>query len=256
MKRLIVCVLLAVCGASLNAKVELPPVFADDMVLQRNSDVALWGKARPGAKVVITAGWSRKKVVAVADADSCWSARIPTPDAGGPYDMTFNDGDKVTLRNILIGEVWICAGQSNMDMPMKGYKGQPVDGAADLILGAKVSTPIRMCRLERTKSFDPLFRCPTKWYEHTPEGVAVISATAYFFARRIYETIGVPVGIIHVAWGGSSIEAWMNPELLRSGFGDEISLEHMDRRFWPRKNHHLVAGALYNGMLQIGRAHV
>lgn len=249
MKRILICVLLSLFAFVVNARVELPPIFADFMVLQQKSDVALWGKAEPGSKVTIMPSWSRHKTVITTKADSSWFAYVSTPAAGGPYSITFNDGEKLTLNNVLIGEVWICAGQSNMDMPMKGYRGQPVDGAVDLILGAKASTPIRMCKLERTKSFDPLFRCPTRWYEHTPEGVSNISATAYFFAKRLYETLGVPVGIIHVAWGGSSIEAWMNPDLLRRDFGDEISLEYIDKRYWPRKNHHLVPGALYNGML-------
>ena len=96
------------------AKVELPPIFADHMVLQQQSDAALWGKAEPNAKVVITTTWSKTKIVVKAADDGKWFARVATPSAGGPYDITFNDGEKVTLKNVLIGEVWICAGQSNM----------------------------------------------------------------------------------------------------------------------------------------------
>ena len=105
-------------AVTMNAKVELPPVFADNMVLQQNADAALWGKAKPGAKVTITTTWSKNKVTVSADADGKWSARIATPSAGGPYEITFNDGEKLTLKNVLIGEVWqspcFCAGDGNL----------------------------------------------------------------------------------------------------------------------------------------------
>ena len=113
-----------------QAKVDLPQLFADNMVLQQQSDVALWGKAEAGAKVTITTTWSKAKTVAKADADGDWFVRLATPAAGGPYEITFDDGDKLTLKNVLIGEVWICSGQSNMEMQMSGYDGQPVAGAA------------------------------------------------------------------------------------------------------------------------------
>ena len=91
----------------IQAKVDLPPIFADNMILQQQTDAALWGKAEPGAKVTITTTWSKAKTTVNADADGKWFARVATPVAGGPYEITFNDGDKVTLKNVLIGEVWI-----------------------------------------------------------------------------------------------------------------------------------------------------
>ena len=106
MKRILsIFTLLVSASVILNAKVELPPVFADNMVLQQQTDAALWGKAEPDAKVVITTTWAKDKVTVTADADGKWFARVATPAAGGPYEITFNDGDKVTLKNVLIGEV-------------------------------------------------------------------------------------------------------------------------------------------------------
>ena len=99
--------------------------------------------------------------------------------------MTFNDGEKLTLKNILIGEVWICSGQSNMEMPMKGYHMQPTAGSAELILSAKPSTPIRSCNVHKAVSLKEEDTCGATWYEHTPEGVAEASATAYMFAKRL-----------------------------------------------------------------------
>ena len=149
-------VFVLLCTTSLlTARVTLPPVCADDMVLQQQTDVALWGKAEAGRKVIIKPSWSKAKVVVSSDEHGRWSARLATPQAGGPYSITFDDGEKFTLNNVLIGEVWICSGQSNMEMPMKGYKGQPVKDAPLFILNADPSVPIRSCNLVKTKSFEP-----------------------------------------------------------------------------------------------------
>lgn len=249
MKKILTICALLICSAALHAKVELAPIFADNMVLQQQTDAALWGKAKPQAKVTITTSWSKAKTVVTADADGKWFARVATPVAGGPYEITFSDGEKLTLKNVLIGEVWICSGQSNMAMPMKGFRGQPVDGSADLILGAKPSVQIRSCNVKRVKALDPQDECEATWYEHTPEGVAVASATAYFFAKRLNDVLDIPVAVINVSWGGTPIEAWMNPELLKKEFTGELKLAHLDTKVWPEKNPYKAPGVLYNGML-------
>ena len=233
----------------MQAKVVLPGLFADNMVLQQETEAALWGKAEPGAKVTIAGSWSKSKVTVTADADGKWFARIATPKAGGPYELTFNDGDKLTLKNVLIGEVWICSGQSNMEMQMTGYNGQPVDGATDMIMTAKPSVPIRSCNVKRVLALEPAEDCEATWYEHTPEGVSEASATAYMFARKLQEVLDIPVGIINVSWGGSRIEAWMSEELLRKEFAGEINLKHIDEKKMPEKNPFKTACTLYNGMM-------
>lgn len=249
MRRYLILFLGLLSFVQIEAKVQLPSFFADNMILQQQSDVALWGKAAPNAKVVITVTWSKGKTVAVADADGKWFARVATPAAGGPYELTFNDGEKVTLKNVLIGEVWICSGQSNMEMPMKGFKGQPTAGAVDCILNAKPSTPIRLCNFVRTKSFEPQDDCQASWYEHTPVGVSNTSATAYFFAKRLYDTMDIPVGVINVSWGGTPIEAWMSEDLLRSEFASEINMSVNDSKVWPESHPHYVPSVCYNGMM-------
>lgn len=233
----------------IQAKVDLPPIFADNMILQQQTDAALWGKAEPGAKVTITTTWSKAKTTVNADADGKWFARVATPVAGGPYEITFNDGDKVTLKNVLIGEVWICSGQSNMEMPMKGFSSQPTAGAVDLILDAKPSTPIRSCNLKRTCSIEPEYSCPATWYVNDPEGVAEASATAYFFAHRLHRTLNIPVGIINVSWGGTPIRSWMSREVLEAEFASEIDLAHFAKGELPENRPQSCAGSLYNGML-------
>ena len=241
--------LLMFTSVLMQAKVSLPPIFADNMVLQQKSEAAIWGKSAPERKVTITTNWSKAKTTVSADKDGKWFARIATPEAGGPYQITFNDGERVTLTNVLIGEVWICSGQSNMAQPMKGYMGQPTALAADYITEAQESTPIRSCNLKRRVAITPLDECPATWYVHNPEGVSEASAAAYFFAQKIYRQLGVPVGVINVSWGGTPIEAWMNPEVLKEKFAGELDLKHLYEKVMPKNKPHQTAGTLYNGML-------
>lgn len=232
-----------------QAKVTLPPVLADNMVLQQQTDATLWGKAKPDAKVVISTTWSRDKVTVRTDKDGHWLARVATPQAGGPYEITFSDGDKITLKNVLIGEVWICSGQSNMNMRIRGAENQPVEGSVELIMGARPSTLIRSCNLEHIKALEPQEECEAKWYENTPEGVAEASAVAYFFAKRLYEVLKVPIGIIHASWGNTPIEAWMSPQVLKDEFASDFDLSHFETKAWREKRPYQMPGVLYNGML-------
>ena len=250
MKQVLSIFALLISALTMSAKVELPAIFADNMVLQQQSDAALWGKAEPNKKVVITTTWSKAKTVVKADADGKWFARVATPVAGGPYEVTFNDGDKLTLKNVLVGEVWICSGQSNMQMQMKGFSGQPITGATELIACADPAVPIRSCNLERQKTFEPMEECGAKWFVHNSVGVSEASATAYFFAKRLHEALRVPVGVINISWGGTPIEAWMSREVLEKEFAGEISLKAVDAKVWPEKNAHKVPTVLYNGMLK------
>lgn len=249
MRRLILLSLSLLAVISLEAKVVLPQVFADNMVLQRESDVAIWGKAEPDSKVVICPSWTKSKIVVKSDNHGDWRARLITPQAGGPYEISFSDGEKITIKNILIGEVWICMGQSNMAMRMKGSTGQPVDGSADMILKAKPTTPIRSCNLKGRTSIKPEYDCPATWYVNDPEGVAEASAVAYFFAKYLYDVLEIPIGIIHASWGGTPIEAWMSEDVLNKEFSGELNMTPYEKRELPKKNPQFVPAALYNGML-------
>ena len=251
MKKILSLILFACClMAAANAKVTMPSVFSDNMVLQQNADVAFWGIADPGEKVTVSCTWSSGKSVAIAGKDGRWSVTVPTVSAGGPYEVTVSGKDgKTVFENVLLGEVWICAGQSNMEMQMKGFRGQPVKDAACYISGARPEVPIRSCNLKRVKSLKEEFDCPAVWYEHTPEGVSEASATAYFFALRLYGTLGVPVGVINVSWGGTPIEAWMDRDLIETEFPGEFDLSSYENGEFRKEAPHRVAGVLYNGML-------
>ena len=116
--------LLAAC-LSMRAEVKLPAIFSDGMVMQQQTNANLWGTATPNKKVTVTTGWNGKQYAVTADKNGSWKLSVSTPEAGGPYTITFDDGTPKTLNNILIGELWLCSGQSNMEMPMKGFKNQP-----------------------------------------------------------------------------------------------------------------------------------
>lgn len=216
MKRVLLPVLLILLGLSGQAKVEMPPVFSDNMVLQQKAQVALWGTAT-GKKVTISASWTRKKTTTVPSADGKWFVRLETPSAGGPYEICVSDGEKKMFRNVLIGEVWLCSGQSNMDMPLRGWPGQPVEHATECIMGARPQIPIRIIdfRFKKTGL--------EAWQENTPEVVCEASATAYFFACKLYDVLRVPVGLITADKGASPIEAWMSRDILEKEFPGEIS---------------------------------
>ena len=249
MKKISVLALLICVAAALNAKVVLPNVIGDNMVLQQKSDVALWGNAAPGVKVVVTPSWTKEKSTVKAGEDGKWFLRVRTPEAGGPYEITFSDGEKLTVHNVLIGEVWICSGQSNMAMRMRGSGAQPVNGSADIILGAKRETPIRTCNIKNAVSLTPESDCGAAWKENTPQDVADASAVAYFFAKYIHDILGVPVGVINTSWGGTPIEAWMSKEVLEKEFPGEFKMTIYENNQLPEKKAQYYPGVLYNGMI-------
>ena len=128
---------MAVLAFAMDAEVRMPAFFSDNMVLQRDTDVRLWGEAKPNTTVRITAGWNLQDYRTNSGKDGKWSISIPTTHAGGPYTLTVSDGTPLTFNNVMLGEVWLCSGQSNMEMPMKGFKNQPVDGANMAVLESR-----------------------------------------------------------------------------------------------------------------------
>ncbi|MCX7798090.1 MAG: sialate O-acetylesterase [Melioribacter sp.] len=191
-----------------QTKVELPSIFSDNMVLQQKSFVNIWGKATPGTEIKITASW-KQTVFTKTKNDGYWTAKIKTPKAGGPYEMKIQAGDTtIVFKNILIGEVWLCSGQSNMEMPLAGWPPK------DTIYGAKeeiknsTNSNIRFFTVTRSISSKPEFNCEGKWVESNPESASRFSATAYFFGKKLYNELKVPIGLIHSSWGGTPVEAW------------------------------------------------
>lgn len=202
-------------GFDANAEVKMPAFFGDNMVLQQNADAKMWGTAKPSSMVTVSPSWTNLNYATTAGKDGKWKITIPTPAAGGPYNVTVSDGTPVTLNNVMLGEVWLCSGQSNMEMPMKGFKNQPVEGANEAVLKSR-NPNIRLFTVKRNSSTVAVDDVTGAWKEASPETVREFSATAYFFGRQIEELLDVPVGLIVVAWGGSACEAWMNDEMLQA----------------------------------------
>jgi len=193
------------------AEVKIPAIFGDNMVLQQQTEAALWGTATNNATVRVTTSWNKKSYSIRAGADGKWKLKVTTPEAGGPYEISISDGTSLKLKNVLIGEVWICSGQSNMEMPMKGYFNQPVLGSNEAI--ATSSNPsIRFITVKRASSLLPLDDFSGSWKNCEPENVSEFSATAYFFGLMLNKALKVPVGLINTSWGGTRIEPWMSEE--------------------------------------------
>ena len=249
MKKALIFATMSLLAISAWAKVRPAAIISDNMVLQREAQVALWGEASPGSRVQISASWSKKKITVDSDAEGRWSAKLHTPEAGGPYSITFNDGEVTTVNNVLIGEVWLCMGQSNMEMPISGWDSQPVDGSVEVITSANPDVAIRHCYVKRSKSFTEERDCEATWTECTPGDVAGWSAVAYFFARKLHDALRVPVGVVNASWGGTAIEGWMKKELLERDFAGEIDFSSYSTGVWPEENNHTAPASLYNAML-------
>ena len=228
MKRLILLIFAVCLSVGASAKVELPKVLGSNMVLQQNSMANLWGKATPNSKITITVSWNKlRKIQTSADGEGRWSAKVDTPAATfEPQTITISDGEVLKLTNILIGDVWVCSGQSNMEMPVKGFGRQPVENSMDYILSAgKEANRIRMFSVKRARSFEEQEDCEGQWQVAAPESVANMSATAYFFAYNLASAINIPIGIITTNWGGTRVESWMPMSALEDVLTKE-QIEH------------------------------
>lgn len=192
----------------LQAKVSLQPIFSNNMVLQQQTQAPIWGEGKPQKKVTVLTSWDNKKYTTMSDSSGHWTVSVATPKAGGPYSITISDGSPVVLNDVLIGEVWICSGQSNMEMPMQGWD---IKMNQEEIAQSGKYKNIRLLQVNEVTS-------PTEeqtitvrnnsWMTCTPENVKDFSATGYFFGKNINESQNVPVGLIMTCWGGTPVEAW------------------------------------------------
>ncbi len=243
-RRLLVLTLLAMTLAG-RAAVRLPALFADGMVLQQQTSCRMWGTATAGRLVKVTTSWNGKTTDTRADSEGRWQLRVATPGAGGPYTITLDDGEKTRLRDVLVGEVWICSGQSNMEMSMKGFKGQPVEGATEeLMLGGDAQ--LRLFTVKRNPQLQAVDTVSGRWEAAQTATLRQFSATAYYFGKMLRATLHVPVGLVVTAYGGSACEAWMAADWLKAFPEVELptSQADVDRRAQR------CPTALYHGMLR------
>lgn len=197
-------------------QLSLPALFSDNMVFQQKANAPVWGKATPHSTVTLVPSWSRREYCVLADASGNWKTTIETPSAGGPYEITLKAENSITLRNVMIGEVWICSGQSNMEMPLSGW-GKINDYEGEI---AAANYPnIRLLQVEKATSTYPLEEVKVSgggWQECSPATIPNFSATAYFFGRDLHQSMDIPIGLIHTSWGGTLAEAWTSTESLKS----------------------------------------
>lgn len=248
MKKLATLLFLTVCMATIaQAKIWMPTIFDSGMVLQRESDVKLWGTADAGKAVKVTTSWNKKTYRTTAGKDGKWNVSVSTPEAGGPYSVTVTDGEAVTFDNVLIGEVWLCAGQSNMEMPMKGFPSQPIEnGPADIL--HSTDPLLHVFQAKRISRVEPTDTTVGQWKTSEPEVIRDFAATAYYFGRELRRTLNVPVGLIVTAWGGSSCESWMAREYVKP-FVTEKSPYQIPYKPSDIKSKNRQPTVLFNGML-------
>lgn len=202
----------------------LSSLFTDHMVLQQRTQVNVWGWSPAGLPVVVTGSWTSVPVQTVADAQGRWTVKIPTPSAGGPYTLTVKSGaEEILLNDVLVGEVWLCSGQSNMEFGLTAAENGQQEAACAQHPG------IRLFVVQKNAVRSPVENVKSQWHPCTPESVSSIgsdsykkgdgrsfSAIGYFFGRVLHKELQVPIGLIQSAYGGTLAEAWMQPEWLVS----------------------------------------
>lgn len=237
-KRLILLAAVTACCSAIYAKVRLPHIIGNDMVIQQNTDVRLWGWAAAGRTVRVTTSWNDEVVQTIAGADGRWLVKVHSPQASySPLSITFDDGEPLTLTGVLSGEVWVCAGQSNMEMPVKGFGNCPVENHNEVVLDARFHQGIRSVKIPSIMSMTPQDDADCQWRVCSPATVGDFSATGYFFARQLENALCVPVGLIEANKGGSRVESWLTKENLERYTTDPTDSLAIVAR-WPQYDYH------------------
>lgn len=202
----------------LRAEVSMPYFFGDGMVLQQQTQAPIWGKAAPASHVVVSSSWDGYSYHAKADEQGRWQVKVQTPTAGGPYTVAITEEGQpsITFKEVYSGEVWLLGGQSNMEMPLQGYRDQPVYGSLQEIVHS-AEYPIHWFKVHRhstTTAVDTVKH--SQWKKSAPDNAGDISAAGWFFAKQLSQALRVPIGLIACNYGGSSVEAWMSPSKLQA----------------------------------------
>ncbi len=234
-------VLLSLCFVQQSfAKIWLPSILSDNMVLQRNSEVTLWGwTTHTSEKLTVIGSWNNSAVTTEAY-QGRWSLKITTPKSGGPYTLRIEGHEKIEIQNVLIGEVWVASGQSNMEWtPTQG-----ILHAEEEIQRANYPN-IRFFKVDRHTANYPQENTSGKWVVCAPETMKNFSAVAYFFARQIQDELSIPMGLISSNWGGTPIETWIPSQLINENEELKKAAAKVEEKpWWP--NH---PGLAYNAMI-------
>ena len=232
-KRLFIAASVALLGLYARADVKLPAIISDNMCLQAGKTLPIWGTAAAGEAVTVTL--NDQKQTATAGPDGKWMVKLSALKSGGPWEMTVAGTNTLIVKNIVVGEVWVASGQSNMEFRFAS--------AHNVVEEApKAKHPqIRLFHLTRQIAFEPQADCEGHWEECTPETVLNTSAVGYFFVRDLHENLGVPMGLIHTSWGGTLAEAWTSLEGLQAN----PELNRLADKFTNDKEHLVEQEAKY-----------
>lgn len=237
MKRLLILASIVCIELAAEAKPVLPSMISNGMVMQQKSNVRLWGTTpHAGGNVVIKTSWSDKTTTCRADNDGNWQTEIATPAASyEPQTLTISDGEPVELSDVLIGEVWLAAGQSNMEMPLRGFDNCPVENSTETIITANEQRGVRIFTVPKEQSYEPQTQCKGEWRRSEARYAADFSATAFHFATTVSRALQVPVGIVVCAYGGSRVESWLPRDILKDYADIDLSKDGMEKTVgWER----------------------
>ncbi|SHK40018.1 sialate O-acetylesterase [Maribacter aquivivus] len=238
--RLILFMLCLVVTTFAKAEITLPKIFSNEMVLQRESDVLLYGWADPNEEFTIYTSWNDETVAVKTGNDAKWEITVKTSEAGGPFQIIFKGkSNEITLKDILIGEVWLCSGQSNME-----WSANSKIANRDFEVENANYPNIRLFTVAKRTAEYPQEDVAGTWVSCSPETMQDFSAVAYFFARKVQKELNIPIGLIDNAWGASSAEVW-TPE---SVFKAHPELVEAHKKVEPNQWVTVEKSTLFNGM--------
>ena len=246
MKRLLSIVFLLAAFTCAEAKLTVSDICTDGMVLQQKSETTVWGTCDPRSQVTVTPSWNGKAYTCKADKDGRWRVAVETPEGSyEAYTMTVSSGNEsVTVSDILVGEVWFASGQSNMEMPMRGFYNSPIEHAQDFVCAPAATEKIRMFTVPVKQSYEPLTEVDAEWKGAESATIPDMSATAFFFAYKLNQMLDIPVGIVSCAYGGARIESWTPKEILETYPDEDLSREAIEAQ-----THYVRPYLAYNAML-------
>jgi len=232
--------LLLLSVANTYGEIWLPSILSDNMVLQQESNVTIWGwTTATSEEITVYGSWNNEKVATKAF-QGVWSLQLPTPKAGGTYSIMVEGHEKLELKNVLIGEVWLGSGQSNMQWTPKNG----LENVEEEIKNANYPE-IRFFQVAQQISDNPQDQLNGKWEVCTPETMEKFSSVAYFFGRELYKNLSIPVGLINSSWGGTPVEVWLKKELINGDTDLKEAAQKLNKvAWWPND-----PGLAYNAMI-------
>jgi len=238
--RLFIFLVLICSNTIVNAQTNVASFFSDGMILQQQKSINIWGIDSAGTKIHVVSSWGETSQTTTST-NGRWKLQLATPVAGGPHSITIKGSSTIIINDVLIGEVWICSGQSNMQLPLKGgLDGNFIEGGLDAIVNSK-NDKIRFFTVKQNASLKPLDNLKGKWQKADPSTTGSFSAVGYFFAHQLEKVLDIPIGIVVAAWGASSAEAWTDSNTL-----NDLGLESPEKMAKMKQQ---TPSVLYNAMM-------